>query len=203
MTASDCTGVILAGGRSRRFSGENKAFLKVGGRRILDRMYGVFSAVFDTVALSANAPLEYLAWDAMIFTDVYPARSSLTGLHAGLFYAATPYVFFGACDTPFLRKELVEAILDRMEPGCDALIPETSAGLEPLCAVYAKTCLNAVARRLEDEDFKIRSFFKQVRMKTITERALRETDPGLVSFFNVNTPRDLVTAESVLASAAR
>ena len=41
---------------------------------------------------------------------------------------------------------------------------------------------------------------KNCRIKTIPEERLREKDPGLVSFFNINTPQDLARAEQMLSA---
>jgi len=194
---SPCSGVILAGGLNTRFSGQDKARISVGRKRILDRIYEVFRPLFDEIFLVSNHPIRYLEWDLNIVTDLYPMRSSLTGIHAGLFYASTPHVFFTACDTPFLKKELIEAIIDRIEPGYDAIIPETSAGLEPLCAVYAKHCLNRIEQNLFQEKLKIQLVFKKNRIKKIPEKILRVRDPELISFMNINSPEDLEKAESL------
>lgn len=192
---SACSGVILAGGLSSRFAGKDKGLIPVGGKRILDRIYGVFSELFENIILVSNHPDRYLEWDATLVTDLYPVRSSLTGIHAGLFYAAEPFAFFSACDTPFLKKELIETILDRIEPGFDAIIPEISAGLEPLCAVYAKSSLERIENHIARDKLKIQMVFKQNRLKKIPEKVLRQSDPELRSFFNVNTPADLAEAE--------
>jgi len=50
-----CTGVILAGGQNERFSGVNKAFISVGGKRILDRIYEIFDSLFDEIILVDDA----------------------------------------------------------------------------------------------------------------------------------------------------
>lgn len=190
-----CSGVILAGGLNTRFSGTNKAFVRVRGIRILERIYDLFKDIFEEIILVTNDPLQYLEWDLTIFTDIFPVRSSLTGIHAGLFCSAQPYAFFTACDRPFLKKEMVAALLERIEPRFDVIIPETSAGLEPLCAVYSKHCLNAVEHRLIRQEFKIRQLFKTVRVHKIPESLLREKDPELISFFNINTAEELAEAE--------
>ena len=114
-----CSGVILAGGLSTRYGGENKAFLRVGGMRILDRLFAVYRQIFDEIILVTNNPVEFLEWDALIVSDIFPVRSSLTGVHAGLFYASHPFAFFSACDTPFLKKEIVETVLERIDPADD------------------------------------------------------------------------------------
>ncbi len=192
---SFCTGIILAGGQNQRFSGTNKALIHVGGERILDRVYGILDSLFEEIILVTNDPVQYLEWDFTIVTDIFPIRSSLTGLYTGLFYASTPYAFFTACDTPFLKKELVETIVAGIESNIDIVVPETAKGPEPLCSVYSKQCLKPIERQLLKQDLKIQRFFKNVRIKRIPEQLLCQTDPELLSFFNINTPDDLDRAE--------
>jgi molybdenum cofactor guanylyltransferase len=195
-----CSGVILAGGLSTRYGGENKAFLCVGGLRILDRLFAVYTQLFDEIIIVTNRPLEFLDWDAVIVTDVLPQRSSLTGIHAGLFYASHPFAFFSACDTPFLKKELVETVLDHLEPNIDLVVPQTSAGTEPLCAAYSQRCLKAAEDHIRQNKLKIQLALSEKRVKKIPEEVLRRKDPELLSFFNVNAPQDLARAEELLKS---
>jgi len=189
------TGVILAGGKNSRFSGKNKALVRIGGKRILDRIYEVFTILFDKIILVTNDPVQYMEWDFDIVTDIFPIRSSLTGIHTGLFYITTPYAFFVACDIPFIRKELIEILLDGVEPGIDIVIPETSKGVEPLCSVYSKRCFKPIEEHLEKKSLKIQRVFQKVRVKKISEDILRTIDPDLVSLYNINTPDDLARAE--------
>lgn len=192
---NNCTGVILAGGRNSRFSGKNKALIPVGGKRILDRIHEVFTGLFVSNMLVTNDPLQYVAWDFDIVTDIFSIRSALTGIHTGLFYVTTPYAFFTACDIPFLKKELVEILLGNLDPGVDIVIPETSQGFEPLCAIYSKQCLKPIEEHLLKKSFKIQQIFQKVRVKKIPENILRSVDPDLISFSNINTPEDLLKIE--------
>lgn len=195
-----CTGVILAGGENKRFNGQNKAFLRLGGKRIIDRLMGVYERLFDQIVLVTNDPAAYVDIDALIVSDHYSVRSSLNGLHAGLFAAAHEYAFFAACDTPFIDDALVRCVLNQIARKADIIIPSTSAGYEPMFAVYKKTCLPAMAHQLENDRLKIQGLFRKVRVKTVGEEALRAVDPELISLFNVNTPEDLVKAEAILAA---
>jgi molybdenum cofactor guanylyltransferase len=192
------TGIILAGGLNTRFSGTNKALIQIGGVQILDRIYSLFNDMFEEIILVTNDPVKYIGWDLKIVTDIYPYRSSLTGIHAGIFYSSKPYSFITACDTPFLRKGLIEALLCAVEQKIDIVIPETSTGLEPLCAVYSKRCQKPIENQLEKEEFKIDRFFSKVRVKKISEKELRPKDPELTSFFNVNTPSSLEKAKEII-----
>lgn len=194
---SSYSGVILAGGLNSRFSGANKAFMQIGSKRILDHIYDVFSELFEEIILVTNDPSKYLGWDLKIVTDIYPARSSLTGIQAGLFYATGSHAFITACDTPFLKKELIETIICAVEPQIDIIIPETSAGIEPLFAVYSKKCLKQIENQLQKQEFKIQKFFNKVRVRTISENELRAKDPELTSLFNVNNPSSLEKAKEI------
>src|SRR6056297_348078 len=193
-TKTAITGIILAGGENRRVHSENKAFFELGGRSLIGRIYDVMAALFSRITIVTNRPLDYIKWDAVITTDIFDKRSSLTGIHAGLFCLQTPYAFVCACDTPFLKKALVETVLAGVEDGLDVVVPETAKGLQPLCAVYSGRCLEVFERQLANEEFTIIKHFDRLRVKTISESKLRHSDPGLESFMNVNTPADLETA---------
>jgi molybdenum cofactor guanylyltransferase len=195
--AAPCTGVILAGGLNKRFDGQNKAFIRIGGTRIVDRLLDVYAGLFEQVVLVTNDPAAYMDVDALIVTDHYSVRSSLNGLHAGLFAAAHEYIFIAACDTPFIKGVLIQRMLDAIARKADIIIPSTSAGYEPMFAVYKKTCLPAMVWQLERELLKIQGLFRRLRVKTVDEAELREVDPELVSFFNVNTPADLARAQAL------
>ena len=198
-----CTGVILSGGLSTRFNGRNKALIDVGGKCLLDRLYSVFSKLFDEIILVTNDPLQFVDWDLTIVTDIYPVRSSLTGIHAGLFYMKNQFAFISACDTPFLKKDLVATLLEKIDPNQDIIMPETEAGLEPLCAIYSKRCLNTAAHHILQNKFKIQLALRSHRLKKIPESLLRKTDPELISFFNINAPADLAKAEALAETESR
>ncbi len=193
-----CTGVILAGGRSSRLNGKNKSFIQINGKMIFEHLYELFTSLFDEVIVVSNDPVAYLKWDVQIVTDIYPYRSSLTGLHAGLFAIQTPTAFFSACDAPFLKKDLVEAIINQIDRRSQIVVPKTPDGFfEPLCAVYAKTCLKPVEALLEEKNLKISNLFRRVKTKTIAPEILQLKDPELISFFNLNTPEDVKKAKII------
>lgn len=197
-TPTPCAGIILAGGLNSRFEGKNKAFIDLGQGPLIDGIYRIFRQVFDEIIIVTNQPLSYLCWDATLVTDVYPMRSSLTGIHAGLYYMSHPFGFVCACDTPFLKKELVMSLISAIEPHLSVVIPETAAGLEPLCAIYAKTCLPLMDRQLQAGHFQIRRMFRKLKVKKIPEPALRAADAELASFFNINTDADFHKAKEWL-----
>jgi molybdopterin-guanine dinucleotide biosynthesis protein A len=178
--------------------GESKAFLAVGGHTILDHLFRTMKGLFGEILLVTNAPLEYLSWNVMIVSDLIPVRSSLTGIHAGLFHASADHVFVTACDMPFLKESVVKILLQELEPKWDVIIPVTTKGPQPLCAIYSKRCIKPIEAQLHKEASKIVRFFSKVRVKEVPEEAIRQVDPDLDSFFNINTPEDLAASESIL-----
>jgi molybdopterin-guanine dinucleotide biosynthesis protein A len=192
-----CSGVILAGGLSKRLNGRDKAMIEIQGKRILDHIYAVYADIFSEIILVTNKPEAYLNWNMLTVTDLLPVRSSLTGIHAGLFYASRPYIFVSACDAPFLKPELVALLISQARPGTDAVMPQTPKGLEPLCAVYSKSCLQIIEAHIRQEKLKIQCVFNKSRINRISEARVRKADPELISFVNINTPEDLIAVESL------
>jgi molybdenum cofactor guanylyltransferase len=192
-----CSGVILAGGLSKRLNGRDKALIEIHGKRILDHILAVYSEIFSEIILVTNTPQAYLGWNMLTVTDLFPVRSSLTGIHAGLFYASRPFIFVSACDAPFLKPELVQLLIAQAKPGADVVMPETAKGLEPLCAVYSKSCLNTIEAHIRQEKLKIQWVFHKSRINKIAEVRLRKADPDLISFVNINTPEDLIAVASL------
>lgn len=215
MQYTDCTGVILAGGMNMRFGGRNKALAEIDGKTILDRTLAAFGDLFPETMVVTNTPLAHLSCSNLLVTDIISLRTPLAGLHAALNYAKSPYIFVTACDTPFLSTALIEAVLANMDAKHDIVVPDAANGLQPLCAVYARTCLAPIEKQLQEasattpenagaprkrilnQGLKILNFFDRVRVKIISEQTLRRVDPDLLSFFNVNTPEDFARAEQI------
>lgn len=183
---TDVTGIILAGGRSIRMGGRDKARLIVDGQSLFDRVLGAFRQIFAQVCIAGDRP-DLAREDLPCVPDIYPG-SALGGLHAGLSAAKTPYIFAAACDMPFIDIEAIQAVLSR-RAGCDVVVPRTPMGFEPLFAVYSKECLPYMEQMLRRGRFRIFDLFDQVRVCYL--------EPGELAgdwrrtMLNINTPEQL------------
>ncbi|MBU1697769.1 MAG: molybdenum cofactor guanylyltransferase [Proteobacteria bacterium] len=193
----DYTGVILAGGKNSRLPGEKKAFRKIGDEMILETIYELFSSLFKEVIIVVNEPREFAGWDMTVVTDIIPSKCALAGLHAGLFYASYPYAYVTACDTPFVKRSVVEYIVGNIRPGYEVIIPQTDDGLEPLSAVYSKDCIPLIEENLKKNIFMIKKFFRKKKVKEIPVDKLKMLDPQMQFIFNVNTLKDLEKAKTI------
>ena len=180
-------GVILAGGKSSRM-GSAKPFLTVEGRRIIDSTLEIFNSIFDEILIVTDDKNRFMEFkDVKVIEDLVKGYGPLAGIYTGLKTISKDKAFFVACDMPFLDKVLIKNLLDiSFTNDCDAVVPCTSRGIEPLHAVYSKRTVGIIEDLLEGDDLSIRSFFKRCNCKYIEIETKRYQ-----SFFNVNTPEDL------------
>lgn len=183
------TGIILSGGKSSRM-GENKAFLRVGGERLIDRTVRIFRSIFDEVIVVTNEPLDYLDQDVTLATDIVSGKGPLGGIYTGLFFSSFPFSFVAACDMPFLNEAFIRFMIDRAGEN-DIVVPETPDGLQPLHAVYSRTCLRSIAGLLEEDRVKVSELYRRMKTLKIQAEAILPYDPEFIIFSNVNSPDDL------------
>ena len=200
------SGIILAGGRSRRL-GRAKALEPFQGEPMIRRVISRLSQVTDDLVFVVNdqeqasaLPIspETVGLPYRTAVDLYPDGGSLGGIFTGLSAADSQWAFVVACDMPFLNVDLLKNMLSYRD-GHDAVVPKTDGYPEPTHALYNKTCLPHMEKRLQNNDLKIARFFDEVSVRFLEEAEVRETDSDLVSFFNVNTQDDLDRALSLAA----
>ena len=182
------TGVILAGGESRRM-GSDKSLLPLDGGRFIDHAYRTLAALFDEVIIVTNSPDLYAGLPCRKVPDLYPVKGSLAGIHSGLSHARSDRIFVVACDMPFLSAEVIRRLCARGE-GSDVVIPRSERGVEPLHALYDTRCLPAVEELLDAGEKKIVRFFPRVRVCEVPPPAFADCDPDGRSFRNINTPQE-------------
>ncbi|MCZ7626531.1 MAG: molybdenum cofactor guanylyltransferase [Candidatus Methylomirabilota bacterium] len=188
------TGIVLAGGKSSRM-GVNKAFIEFGGKRLIEATVECLRSLFPEVLVIANDPLRYAYLGVKVVPDLIPDSGSLGGIYTGLATASHPACFIVACDMPFLNIDLIKLLVREAE-GWDVVVPRVKGELQPLHAVYAKSCLPLIKESIDASVLKIARFFPKAKVKIIDEPALRAVDPDLLGFVNVNTPLELEQAEA-------
>lgn len=192
----DVTGIILAGGKSRRF-GPDKGSALLAGLPLIEWVRRGLEPYCRRIVVVTAAGREHRGTDLETWHDLEEGKGVLGGIASGLESAETPWVLASGCDLPFLQPGIVDLLLEGAE-GSDLVVPRTSRGFEPLRALYAKGCLPVMRRKIAAGELKVDGFFGEVGTRPIPEDAIRRIDPGLVSFFNVNSREDLARAEDLL-----
>lgn len=192
------TGIILAGGRAGRMGGINKAFIEVGGERLIDRTLRIYRRLFREIIISTNSPLEYLEFDARIVTDIYKGKGPLGGIHAGLVHAAGEHAFVTACDMPCLQEDFIGHMM-AAAGGYDIVVPVSARGFESLHAVYSRKCLPVIESQIERGELKVSRLFGKFRTREISGDEIRRFDPEGRIFANINRPDDMRTNSPLAA----
>ncbi len=196
----ELTGIILAGGMSRRL-GRNKALIPMGGEPLINRVNNRLLEVTGRTVVVVNSPERAaelnLSGQVRVITDIHPGRATLGGIFTGLSEADTQWSIVVACDMPFLNVTLLRKMCDLRE-GYDAVVPMVAGYPEPIHAIYSKTCLPAIERKVLANELKIDRFYNEVRINFLTEIQVDQLDPERLSFFNINTPQDLDQANSLI-----
>jgi len=197
------TGVILAGGRATRLGGIDKAALEIDGRPVIERVIAALSTVAERLIVIAND--DRFDHDSRLtaIRDPEPHAGVLPALLAALTATTTPLAFAVACDMPFLHAGLIRRLV-MLAADADAVVPVVDGGPEPMHAVYrAGPCAAAIRVALERGQRRMIAFLDDVRTVRVAEPMLRQHDPDLRSFFNVNTPDDLDAARRLATADSR
>jgi len=194
-------GLILAGGQARRMGGGDKALLPLGGQTLLARVIERLGPQCSALALSANGdPGRFAEFALPVLSDERPDFSGpLAGLLAGLDYAQTTAdiadVVTMAADTPFLPLDLVMRLRGaRAAAGSEIAVARSGGREHHLAALWPVSIAGALRRALFDEGLRKVGVFASRYRLIHADWAIEPLDP----FFNVNTPEDLLRAESLL-----
>ncbi|HDN64995.1 MAG TPA: molybdenum cofactor guanylyltransferase [Methanosarcinales archaeon] len=195
------TGIILCGGRSRRF-GKDKALLSIDGVPMVQRMTGRISHVVDKIIIAARdsaqreslAAISAIPDGAEVVCDPVIGYGPVAGILAGLSASKSEYSICLACDLPYVNPEVIDALFGCAEANnSDVAIPKHPNGmLEPLHAVYGRSMVGACRDAIDRGGHTIRGAMSSLeRVIFVPTESLRRFDPDLRTFLNVNYPEDL------------
>lgn len=192
---STVAGIILAGGQSRRM-GRDKALLPLPGNQALT-FVGHLAALLAShcqevivVARDAEQAAGLLLPGVQVVTDQVPDVGPLMGIYSGLSAMRATYALVTAVDMPFVQPEMVSFLLSRVQD-TRLLVPVVEEIPQVLLAVYSQMLLPTIIERLHSGRRDPRSLLDSVPVSYIEEAQLRQVDPQLRSFINLNTPNDL------------
>lgn len=169
--------------------GRDKALLPWGGATLLDHTLGRLRQICGDLRILSGPEPNYADRGVPVDVDVRADAGSLGGVYTGLVRLEGPYGLFLGVDLPLVPVALLQRLVD-LAPGHDAVVPVSPSGPEPLCAVYARSCAEAVARRLDAGDFKMTSFWPEVRVREVGGAELGAFGDPARLFLNVNAPED-------------
>ena len=216
--ATNLTGIVLGGGRSRRLGmNQSKLLIHIGGKLVLARVADTLKQLCSELVLVVrpdqddDIPDLGIALNMHVVTDTEPHKGPLAAIHAGLSASTTPLSFVIAGDHPFLSRNLVQAMVaaalaDGPE-SLTAVIPRTNGVLHPLHAVYPRaTWLPYLAHALSEGETSPRRVIERAAaadyppVTLFTDEELERTDPRHISLVDIDTTEDLNLARKISES---
>ena len=188
--------IVLAGGESRRM-GFPKPLLLINRKNTVEIIIERLKILFSEIIVVGKNNHRICGKEFIFVEDLYEYRSPLVGIYSGLKASKNRLNFVVACDMPFVNKNLVKYMLE-ITGDYDVVVPVVRGYFEPLHAVYTKNIINVIEEEIGRENFKVTSFYERVNVKEIPENIVKKYDPELMSFINLNTPKDLKKYASFL-----
>ncbi len=182
------TVAILAGGRSRRM-GCDKALLRVGGVPMLQRVIHAARSLGDQQIIVSNDSEAHAPFGWPLWPDAFPDAGPLGGLATALRHADTPHLLLLACDMPFLTPGLLHYLVDQAGAH-EAVVPDSDDGLQPLCAVYARSIASQVEASIAAGRLGMRALVAQLDARIIPARQWQVFAERANPFANLNTPEE-------------
>ena len=196
------SGIVLAGGRSRRM-GRDKCALALGGRTLLQRAVDALDRIAcELVVVRApgqqpprarsRAPLRHAA-------DRAEDAGPLAAIAAGLEAAAAPVAVAVACDLPYLRPALLRLLAARARAGAPLAAPLRGGVPQWLCAAWRRDALPALRARIGAGDRAVGVAARALGAELLPEEDWERAGGGGRALVNVNTPAQFAAARALLS----
>jgi len=192
----DIRGVVLAGGRSRRFGDRDKALARFDGRTLVSRAVDAVAPLnvdppFVAVGTASrrallgsgiDRPVEYVF-------DPPETKGPVGGILAAARVTKTERLAVVGCDMPLATTEAIRWLAEQ-STDADAVVPIDEQGqLQPVFAVYRTAAITAAENRLTNAAlFGLLDELDIHRVPVESAPAELRVDQALT---NVNTPVDL------------
>jgi len=191
----DIAGLVLAGGLSRRFDGNPKAFALLAGKPLIAHALQPL-APLEHRAINANHnEAEFAAFGAPIVPDIIADAGPLGGIHAGLAWASSldgiKWLATVPVDTPFLPPDFIRRLAAARD--AEAIVAATRTDQSPVCALWDLQQLPDIDFALKRGVRKMTDYLKLISWRTVVLSA-DICDP----LFNINTAESLKLAERLL-----
>jgi len=200
----DRSAVILAEDYSKEFK-QDKALLNLRGKPLLKHVIDTADLLVDEIIVVVNTKecaREYakvLGDDVKFAFNLDKAKSPLVGAAVGLRAAQGTHSALLAADAPFVNSEVLSLFFELCHGKTAVITRWPDEQIEPLHAVYhTKSALEAARIAIDDGKFDLPSMIGNLGgVRYVSTLVVKELDPELKIFFNVNSAVNLKMAETL------
>ena len=178
------TGIILAGGQSRRM-GRDKGLIIFNGKKLVEYPVSVLSQICSKLFISTNSnAYNYLSLP--VIPDIYPAIGPMGGIYSGLLSSETQHNIFLPGDMPFVDSEILEILLEKKEE-FEIIVPSVNDWPIPVCGYYNTSVLSGLENQVNAGRYSLQDLIRNCNSLVIDIK-----DENLVrKLRNINTREDL------------
>lgn len=155
---------------------------------MLDRLIRRYRERFD-VAVSVREEGGVDTAGAPELADLHPGQGPLAGLEAAFRRTGAETVFLTATDLPFGDPGLAEELVLRLGEEDACVLRRRDGRIEPLFAVYRRSCLPAVEACLREGRRSCRGLLDRLTVRWVDEGEVEGRDLDHI-LQNVNTPEE-------------
>ncbi|MGU5716152.1 molybdenum cofactor guanylyltransferase MobA [Aeromonas taiwanensis] len=193
LPAHPVSAVILAGGRATRMGGDDKGWVPLAGKSLIEHVLDRLRPQVDEVLINANrSQARYQTLAPVIGDGNDDFQGPLAGMQAGLAAARHDWVLFVPCDGPALPLDLMTRFRAAITPDTDLVVAHDGEHLQPVVALLRRTLLPSLRQALADGERKTGAWFARHRMAVVPFADLPD------AFVNLNSPDDLAAYEARL-----
>ena len=190
---ANVAGAVLVGGASSRM-GSDKSQRAFRGEPAATRTSRLLASLFEDVMLVGGEPPADAVGRRV--ADIPGPRSALRGIITALEASTAEGVLVVATDLPLLTPTLLLALV--AWPAADVVLPRSSAGIEPLCALWSRERATVAARaQLVAGRLALRELIAQLDARYLEGADLDTVDPDATALANANTPEAWSHLESL------
>lgn len=191
------TCVILAGGKSCRFGGNDKGLMTLAGKPMIEYVIDAITPQVDEIIINANRNIEvYANYGFRIIQDSFNYAGPMAGMAAGIEASATNFVLTLPCDGPWLPEQLVSRLNKRLELSRAMVsIAHDGERMQPVFALFRREILPEILSYLNAGDRKLQLWLSQQNL------AIADFSDHPDAFVNVNTPEERDRVEMILLNA--
>lgn len=189
------TGIILAGGKSRRM-GMEKGLADFQGQPLIHWAVSVLKEACSEILISSNtSSFEYLGFK--VIPDIYPDSGPMGGIFSCLLESKNRINLVLSCDMPFVKPGIFSFLSKQIGDAWICVPWYEGDHFEPLCGIYLKDSLSDIQAFLDIKNYKLPELFSKTNFKAIM---IKDIIPPLhkYHFMNINSLSDLESARQLL-----
>ena len=191
MQMNEITGVVLAGGKSTRFGGIDKAFVPIGGVPMVAKIIERLGKLFDNIIVVTGNPSKYKTLSRVkAVGDILKNHGPLGGIHSAMVNSNAPFIFVVSCDMPFIDTGIILkqiALIKKFE--AEAYVIRVDSIIQPLHAIYCCSLADKLHKFISSSsDHSVMAFLRKLNAGYLDIAGNPDVHRA---FININIPQDI------------